>query len=307
MLASEHCWGVSDAADRVWSLVAGYSPVEKAGERPLMAMQAFFDDSYDDAVYVLAGHVATVENWAAFSVEWQKLLKPFGTLRMSDGVYHFKMSEMAANPERMARLAPFYRLIEEYVALSVSVWFRPRDLIRAFNRLQVPNRPLAFLPSVRHFHVAFYGLLENLVGASAEIEEVRSLLDLPIDFYFDEQSERKPIIESWRDYVERQGSTFRDFVRGDPKFEKDHEFLPLQAADFWAWWVREWHAAGTPEQMHMPDFGPFAAKRKGHVKADIELTEETMISVFKKSIRAQLEPDERIYDITFTLNGDRLF
>jgi hypothetical protein len=78
-------------------------------------LQAFIDESVDPAgVFVLAGYIASTESWMAFSREWEKLLRPFGTVR-EDGRYHFKMHEMAANPERMARVPIFFRVIEDHV------------------------------------------------------------------------------------------------------------------------------------------------------------------------------------------------
>jgi hypothetical protein len=68
-----------------------------------MVLQAFIDESYsNDGTYVLAGYIASVEEWASFSREWQELL-PYGTLDKDDQ-FHFKMSEMAINEERMKRV-----------------------------------------------------------------------------------------------------------------------------------------------------------------------------------------------------------
>src|SRR6185503_15054180 len=97
------------------------SPARLIGVEMLMVLeyQAFIDDSYhDDGEFVLAGHIAAVDKWAAFAREWERLL-PFGTLA-EDGTYHFKMAEMAQTPERLERIKPFYRLIEETVDVSVS-------------------------------------------------------------------------------------------------------------------------------------------------------------------------------------------
>jgi hypothetical protein len=66
--------------------------------------------------FVLAGHIASDDPWARFLKEWDDLL-PFGVLA-ENGKYHFKMSQMAATPERMERVPAFYWVIEKYVLLS---------------------------------------------------------------------------------------------------------------------------------------------------------------------------------------------
>jgi hypothetical protein len=38
-----------------------------------MVMQAFVDDSYDESLFVIAGHLATSDAWAALSAEWKRL------------------------------------------------------------------------------------------------------------------------------------------------------------------------------------------------------------------------------------------
>lgn len=293
-----HEWGASPAADRVWAQISGLSPVRIAGRRLLMVFQAFIDDSYGGDVYVLAGHIAPAEEWAKLSAEWEKLLPNFGTLN-KHGKYHFKMAEMAKLPERMERVAPFYRLIENHVSMSISAWFRLSDVNRAIRRLYVPGRPLQFGKSLKNFHMAFRGLLEIL---EANLDQVKPHTDLefPIDFYFDEQSEKKEILRGWDEYIDNRHDGFRDFIGVAPKFEDDTLFLPLQAADLWAWWVREWHIAGTPEQMERPDFGPFSANRERHLKLDMQCTEQTFVNVFRTALHEQvLTPGEMLYDITY--------
>ena len=71
-----------------------------------MVFQAFVDESGKDDIFSMAGYVATVERWVAFSVEWEKMLKPFGTVN-AKGQYQFHMTEIMANNERKARIQPF--------------------------------------------------------------------------------------------------------------------------------------------------------------------------------------------------------
>jgi len=105
-----------------------------------MVFQAFIDDSYTpDGEFVLAGHVATAESWVAFAKEWEELL-PFGTIA-PNGKFHFKMSEMAALPERMERLPAFWRAIQNHVAALIvtpSSWRAVGSVWRVAGRVGVP-------------------------------------------------------------------------------------------------------------------------------------------------------------------------
>jgi hypothetical protein len=65
-------------------------------------------------------------------------LLPHGTLA-DNGKRHFKMEEMARNPERMSRVQWFYRLIEEHALLGISCHIRPSDVARAKARIWVPD------------------------------------------------------------------------------------------------------------------------------------------------------------------------
>ena len=114
----DHAWGESPAADRIWALVAGMHPSLIPRLR-LVILQAFIDDSHDSysGTYVLAGYVASVEQWAAFSADWAKLL-PLATSN-KNGVQRFKMSEMVYRG-RMNVVPKFHQVISDHVQMSVA-------------------------------------------------------------------------------------------------------------------------------------------------------------------------------------------
>src|SRR5208282_4352305 len=76
------------------------------------------DSFTPNGVYVLAGHIATAEDWAKFSREWEAML-PYG-IRAKNGGFHFKMSEMTSSPERMERVGAFYRIIDSHDLIPLS-------------------------------------------------------------------------------------------------------------------------------------------------------------------------------------------
>jgi hypothetical protein len=292
-------WGESAEADRIWAQVAGLAP-HLAGARLFMVLQAFIDDSYDkDGAYVLAGHVASAEAWASFAAEWAALLPRWGVQR-PDGRYHFKMSEMALLPERMARVAAFYRVLERHVVLSLSARINIGDLHRAKKRIVVPWTEVDWGLLGTPFGVAYRVLMDgfhyrrNTYGALFPSPENK------VDFYFDNQSEKGQVIECWDRYLRNRPEQYRGLYGAIPRFEDDCDFLPLQAADLWAWWCRKWHAEGHPEKIAKPDFGSWATKRERHPKLDIYMPEDGLVGNMVEGLAAEL--GRPVYDFRSSIN-----
>jgi hypothetical protein len=90
-------------------------------------------------------------------------------------------------------------------------------------------------------------------------------IDEKVDFYFDERTEKKIIWSAWDETVEKAEEWQRKFFGSAPRFEDDSEFLPLQAADYWAWWVRKWYEeenSDLPEKMRNFNFGSWQGKKR---------------------------------------------
>lgn len=298
-----HVWGESPAADRVWAQVAGLRP-QLADGRLLMVLQAYIDDSQKDGWFVLAGHIATTEAWAAFSRDWENLLPTHGTMVPSPGTgYHFKMSEMAMIDERMSRVPAFYRLIEEHVAVSLSCAYRIVDLERAKQRIYIPNAIIDFHHYNNHYMFAFKMLMDMFHTYREIIERFIPVGD-KIDFYFDEQAEKKIIVPMWDDYIRNRPAHVVGRYGATPRFEDDREFLPLQAADLWAWWVRKWTSEGHPELQDGPDFGSWQGKRAGFPKLAFTADEDSITKGLVK-IALELMPDgyKAVYDLKMDLSG----
>jgi hypothetical protein len=68
-----------------------------------------------------------------------------------------------------------------------------------------------------------------------------------------------------------------------PRFGNDQEYLALQAADLWAWWVREWYeedAIDTPDKMRKLDFGTWQGKKRPVLIFSIN--EDHMVDMFQQ-------------------------
>jgi len=197
-----------------------------------MVFQAFIDDSYsygEGGVYVLAGHIASAEVWAAFSKDWKELL-PLAPLDHR-GRRNFKMSQMNQSAERLSNLVAFYRVIERHVPFSLYFYFRMDDLRRAKSRVHLPRGQIDWGSFDSNFVFAFSGLMGMFHKHKDRVDAILGSDEI-IDFIFDNQSEKKQILAGWDEYIEYRSDDIRSRFGTSPRFEDDQKFLPLQAADF---------------------------------------------------------------------------
>ena len=223
--------------------------------RWFMTLRAFMDESVDDAsgTFVLAGYVADVEAWAKFSAEWEQMLPTQGVLA-DDGGYHFKMNEMAKTEERMRRVAGFYRIIERHAIHALSCHINIRELERAAKRVKSLGVTVDWGPFRNEYTAGFRALMyfyhfHRWAGQRVTMND-------KIDFYFDDSSNKAKVKKMWQAYSGATDTFKRAPYGREPLFKNDRTFLPLQAADLWAWWVRKWCAEGRdPGAMKTLDFG----------------------------------------------------
>ena len=253
-----------------------------------MTLQAFIDDSASDAsvgdYFVLAGHVASAEQWVKCSREWAKLLE-WAPVNPLTGTHRFKMAEMASNEEGQFRTSAFYRIIEDNVICSVSVRLRLSALANAKARFFAPHTKMHWQFFKTPFNVAFKTLMDQFhAGKAAFAPEIPR--GEPVNFIFDEQSEKAQIFAVWDEYLATRPADWRREFGGIPRFENDETFLPLQAADLWAGAVRRWSDAGEIGKLRDSDFGSFHGKRKDHFKLDLELRESDLMKMMLDMARA---------------------
>lgn len=261
-----------------------------------MNLQAMIDDSRDDrGVFVLAGYIAEAESWARFSIEWEKTL-PYAVLGPS-GTYRFKMAEMATTAERMNRVSAFYRIIEDHVLGWVSVKINTRDLDRVQKRIFVPGVDIDWGHYSNPYYIAFRCLMDKFHIERPSMSPAIPL-EQKIDFFFDEQAEKGLIMSMWDQYFQNRPSEVQKYYGARPKFQSDDQLLPLQAADFWAWWVRKWYVEGEPEKILKPDFGHFQhAGKKKYLRVAIDFDQEALMGVMIKIIREQIGQSKPIIDL----------
>lgn len=219
-------WRGPDAP--IWALVCGF-PEDKARKRPLLMFRAFVDDSgtggaKTSPVFVLAGYISPAERWVAFSKEWKELLDYYKLDR-------FKMAE--ANERWLVRreiepLIFFYRIIQRNATSDVRFIVPYAVYDQVLQRL-----PFRFEDSASIYLLAFTSLLNTIARARESLG-----ISGRVDFVFDRGTFPKDLIDrDWELMLNVASDEARDMLGRTPIWASDDEELPLQAADFNAWWV----------------------------------------------------------------------
>lgn len=251
-----------------------------------MTFLAFMDESEKDDVFAMAGYISTVGKWADFSKEWSALLRPFGTLA-SNGKYHFHTTEMKMNMEREGRIAYFYRTIEKHVNFGIYCVFRVSDLRAAQARLQTPWQSVEFGPLGEPYLFAWKFLIDQFHKNRLELVELIPNQSA-VDFIFDErQKEKVAILGVWDEYLGNQPPEIGQYFGAKPRFESDHDFLPLQAADFLAYEVREAFEKNTLNRLiDGRRFGQFDLRQNLSL-GGYAITQDMMVDIYSAYIEAR--------------------
>jgi hypothetical protein len=211
-----------------------------------MKFQGYFDDSGSsrkEPVYVLGGFISTVDKWKAFSDEWQSKLDA------SPSLAYFKMSEAAAlkgqfgrgwNPAlRDQRVFELAEIIAKHAMVRVDSWCY-REPFDVTIKGILKDRPEFEDP----YGILFYQLVFAIITFRLEnggtecdiIFDEQGIFPSRVLLYWDfakshsPRPERAPILAS----------------QSAPMFRNDRKFLPLQAADLFAWFVRNNRTSRVP-------------------------------------------------------------
>lgn len=258
-------------------------------------LQAYIDESFnrERSIFVLGGYVSPAARWATFTHDWSEILT-FTRLRDKSGEPYFHMTELAARSDGLEIAQAFYRVIEKHCELALSAKVDKRELENAIGRIVVPNFEIDWHWWRNPYNAAFRILMDMFHTQWAASAQKYTLSENgPVEFVFDDKSEKDAILASWKDFMSNKSSSVRHLYSEHPKFRNDKQCKPLQAADFWCWWRRRWY-----EQNQEPfTFGPWAKdpNRIAYVM-DIEYTEDQLVASFAKLIRSQLGPGPSMFD-----------
>jgi len=265
---------VIPAVERVLALVSGF-PGERRNNRQLLMLQAFIDGSGTGSgdVLVLAGYIASANAWIGFTEDWQRLLDYRSPhYRM---LSYFKMKEMKSSPEDLERCAWFYRVIEKHVLAAVSCTVSVSDLVKAVQNFPWP----VWINEVHVLNNPYYFAFKAITDMLAQHQSKLGITE-PVDFVFDNESEKKRCIEAWDELKQNSRPDVRALMGDTPIYRDDKTALPLQAADLYAYWVRQWELDGIEDGIEHLEF-PWKAERD-LPRIDFKFVERDFIAEFNK-------------------------
>jgi hypothetical protein len=200
--------------------------------------QAFLDDSgWDEKspVFVLAGYIAPETRWDSFSQGWRAVLdleepKKIAYCRMNEArQFEHRHSQFYgfSEAERDARLIKLGEVINQHAEHGI-VSVIP---IEPYRRLFAGKFGPALLD--RPYFLTFFGVMTSLM-------KLVKTPDDRIDFIFDTlDGDSKALLSAhYERYIALAPAQFRDAGPAIPKFAREEDCPPLQAADMMAWHVR---------------------------------------------------------------------
>jgi hypothetical protein len=251
---------------------------------------AYADESASDGIYVLAGFIASEVDWVPFSEEWERML-PAGHLE-ADRSQIFHAVEMMKSPERRLRVPGFLQIINKYVWASFYVAIDERIWERGKARVWVPGISVDWSAYDNQYFLAFRTVMDNFLHIKDEMLDAISL-NGPVAFVFDQHSQQKRIENMWQAYLAGRPIRTRKKFGARPRFADDRRELPLQAADFWAWYVRHKHVGVRPLEARTEIVSEFYTEwpsvKKDFPKLTVSLTEDDVVNFAGPIIRAHLD------------------
>jgi hypothetical protein len=214
--------------------------------RFVVALQAFIDDSGrgQGPAFVLAGWIARPEAWAEFSTKWEETLHKHPRIeyfKMADAKTFKKQFDEWDESVRNKKVADLFAVIEDHVMYGVNVVV-PRDLYLAY------ANNIAHTKIGNPYFLATYYLMVRL----AEVQNIDGIVE-PIDFIFDRQDDSEIYVRDAWDFIKEFSSGgIRRRLGKRPQFEDDRDFMPLQAADLHAWWLRRAYLSQADVSKELP-------------------------------------------------------
>jgi hypothetical protein len=231
-----------------------------------MVFQAYIDESCDQQsrTFVMAGHIATTEQWAAFSKEWEGALPRWGVItrdaERGDDYYTAKWPLLNKTSDRRERINWFIAIIKSYLPITIWCSFNENDLRAAISDVAVVDKIIEWEKFEQPWFVGFHCLMSMFFSNKERLCKFLPL-DETVDFFFDEHADKKKIRDTWDAYVANSPENHRKFMRAKPIFRNDRDVVALQAADLMAGWTREWINRGKPQDDLPEQCQPDMAKR----------------------------------------------
>jgi hypothetical protein len=213
-----------------------------------MPLQAYVDASGkgDPHLLVIAGYIASADAWELFAAEWQNRLN-------EARLPYFKMNETSRRPEIAGY---FYRVIEEHdIMAAISCVIDVSGLTDAYHSISWPP----YIINLRGLSNPYYFAFKAIMDVLAQHHETLKLKE-PVDFVFDDESEKSNTVKYWRLIKASSDPKFAKWMGDSLIYCDDKTTIPLQAADLYAWWILKWQRDGNDDWARDLPF-PWVIKR----------------------------------------------
>jgi hypothetical protein len=147
--------------------------------------QAFFDESEVDAVYLVAGWVATAEEWAKFDAAWNAVLSAdpsIGYFRHHDTKMLKGEFEGWSNEDAQAKLAALVKVICDHEMYGVTTGLNTTTWKQAFQSDTLsPRRLKGLLKFTHHYQSCFHSAVAMVMQRQLELNHTSDIVDLVFD------------------------------------------------------------------------------------------------------------------------------
>jgi hypothetical protein len=212
-----------------------------------MVLQACIDDSGEmrGPIFVLGGLLADSSVWERFSEEWaSELKKPIGlsyvkAAEASGLRQQFSIGRGWNRQKRDDRISVLCDIIKRHVKVRMHVSVD----ISQFQNIILPRAKIyGNHNGNKPYWLLFHKIIFQIIMIQSTHDDG---IPLPVDFIFDDQGaiggdSKRSIVDIYEmlKHIELpNGKRTVEFIKSAPAFRNDKDFLPLQAADLYAWSV----------------------------------------------------------------------
>jgi hypothetical protein len=205
----------------------------------MVILQAYIDDSGTQGKYpffCLGGFISTADNWAKFSDEWKTQLDadpPIPYFSMHSAFFPKKGPFKGWSEEAIqSKVCGLLKIIKNYATMRVSCSMRRDDYEELIKGKFTKNKVLREIDHPYFF--CFWALIYAIIHYQRQYG-----WNTQIDFFFDEQGKMGVETVRWYQIIKKVApKQSKPFFGSPPIFRDDKKFLPLQAADMYAWAIR---------------------------------------------------------------------
>lgn len=138
------------------------------------------------------------------------------------------------------------------------------------------------IANVEDLENPYYFAFKAVVDVLAQHQEKLGITE-PVHFIFDNTSEKQYVLGSYESIKINSAEEFRNLMGEVPIFGDDRVDYPLQAADLYAHWVREWELERVADGVEKLKF-PWVAERD-IPRLDMRFEEKHFRAEFERGLK----------------------